>query len=74
MKRTNLVLDEKLLKQLVRRTGARTYSAAVMRAIEGYLRTHEVVELYDQLAGKGGWEGDLSVMRDDKPRKRRRTG
>ena len=34
MKRTNLVLDERLLEEAVKLSGERTYSAAVARALE----------------------------------------
>jgi Bacterial antitoxin of type II TA system, VapB len=40
MKRTNLVLDEHLLEELTRVSGERTYSRAVTKAMEDYLRRH----------------------------------
>ena len=40
MKRTNLVLDEQLLDEVTRVSGERTYSRAVTRAIEDYLRRY----------------------------------
>jgi Arc/MetJ family transcription regulator len=66
MKRTNLVLDEELLKEVVRVSGERTYSGAVMRAMQDYLRRARAGRILE-LAGSGLWEGDLSAMRRDQP-------
>jgi Arc/MetJ family transcription regulator len=67
MKRTNLVLDEGLLEEVVRLSGERTYSAAVMRALEDYVRRARAVRI-QELAGSGLWEGDLSQTRQDEPK------
>ncbi len=64
MKRTNLVLDEQLLAELARVSGERTYSRAVTKAMEDYLRRHKAGRIME-LAGSGLWEGDLSEMRGD---------
>jgi Arc/MetJ family transcription regulator len=64
MKRTNLVLDEQLLEELTRVSGERTYSRAVTKAMEDYLRRHRAGRILE-LAGSGAWEGDLSEMRGD---------
>ena len=66
MKRTNLVLDEELLEELVRLSGERTYSAAVTRAIQEFVRRARAGRILE-LAGSGLWEGDLSEMRGDNP-------
>jgi Arc/MetJ family transcription regulator len=66
MKRTNLVLDEHLLEELARVSGERTYSRAVTKAMEDYLRRHRAGRILE-LAGSGLWEGDLSEMRGDTP-------
>ena len=72
MKRTNLVLDEKLLDEVVRLSGERTFSAAVTRALEEYVRGVDARRILE-LAGSGLWEGDLAAMRDDtRPPARRR--
>jgi Arc/MetJ family transcription regulator len=66
MKRTNLVLDEQLLQEVLRLSGERTYSAAVGRALADFVRrvrAHRILEL----AGSGLWEGNLGAMRDDRP-------
>jgi Arc/MetJ family transcription regulator len=64
MKRTNLVLDEHLLTELTRVSGERTYSRAVTKAMEDYLRRHQAGRIFE-LAGSGLWEGSLTEMRGD---------
>ena len=73
MKRTNLVLDEQLLEEVTRVSGERTYSRAVTRAIEDYLRRSKAGRILE-LAGSGLWEGDLSEMRGDAPTRKETRG
>jgi Arc/MetJ family transcription regulator len=68
MKRTNLVLDEDLLKEATRRLGQKTYSATVNAALKEIVRQKEVEELAD-FVGKLEWNGDLCEMREDRPRR-----
>jgi Arc/MetJ family transcription regulator len=70
MKRTNLVLDEELLEETTRLSGEKTYSAAVMRALEDFVRHVKARQILD-LRGSGLWEGDLAAMRRDRAKKRR---
>jgi Arc/MetJ family transcription regulator len=65
MKRTNLVLDETLLAEATRLSGERTYSRAVERALEDFVRRAKARRILE-LAGSGAWEGDLSVVREDR--------
>ena len=65
MKRTNLVLDEKLLQEATQMSGARTYSATVNEALAEYVKRAKARQIL-QLRGSGLWEGDLTTMRDDK--------
>ncbi|HKY20121.1 MAG TPA: type II toxin-antitoxin system VapB family antitoxin [Vicinamibacterales bacterium] len=67
MKRTNLVLDGPLLEETLRVSGERTYSKAVERAMEDYVRRAKARRILD-LAGSGLWEGNLSSMREDRPK------
>ena len=70
MKRTNLVLDDQLLKEATRLSGARTYSGTVNLALQDFVRrarAHRILEL----AGSGRWEGDIAEMRADAPRLRK---
>ncbi|MBI2467851.1 MAG: type II toxin-antitoxin system VapB family antitoxin [Candidatus Rokubacteria bacterium] len=71
MKRTNLVLDETLLQEALRLSGERTFSRAVERALEDFVRRVRAGRILE-LAGSGLWEGNLSEMRDDQPRMIRR--
>jgi Arc/MetJ family transcription regulator len=75
MKRTNLVLDEHLLEEAVKLSGERTYSAAVARALEDFVRRVRANRILE-LAGSGLWEGNLAEMRGDRPVRvvRRRRG
>lgn len=65
MKRTNLVLNEDLLEEAVRLSGERTYSRAVERALEEFVRRIRAGRILE-LAGSGLWEGDLAEMRRDR--------
>ncbi|HZF12812.1 MAG TPA: type II toxin-antitoxin system VapB family antitoxin [Thermoanaerobaculia bacterium] len=64
MKRTNLMLDEQLLQEVIRVSGEQSSSKAVTRALEDFLRRHRADRILE-LAGSGLWEGDLSEMRGD---------
>jgi Arc/MetJ family transcription regulator len=70
MKRTNLVLDEKLLEEATRLTGEKTYSAAVNRALDELVRRIRARSILE-LGGTGCWKGELGAMREDAPRRRR---
>jgi Arc/MetJ family transcription regulator len=65
MKRTNLVLDAALLEEATRLSGERTYSRAVERALEDFVRRAKARRILE-LAGSGLWEGDLAVVREDR--------
>lgn len=75
MKRTNLVLDEDLLKEATRLAGGKTYSGAVNLALRDFVRRARARQILE-LAGSGLWESDLGQMRGDaaRPRKRRPKG
>jgi hypothetical protein len=66
MKRTNLVLNAALLEDTLKVSGERTYSRAVERAMEEFVRRARARRILD-LAGSGTWEGDLAVVREDSP-------
>jgi Arc/MetJ family transcription regulator len=57
MKRTNLVLDERLLEEALRVSGERTYSRAVERALDDFVRRARARKILD-LAGSGLWMAD----------------
>ena len=69
MKRTNLVLDEELLKEVTREMGLKTYSATVNAVLKEAARRLRVRKIAD-FVGKVKWIGDLAEMREDNPRRR----
>ena len=68
MKRANLLLREELLEEATRLSGEKTYSRAVERALEDFVRRIKARQILE-LRGSGGWEGDLSEMRRDGTRR-----
>lgn len=71
MKRTNLVLDEKLMEEAVHVLGVKTYSAAVNKSLEATIRLYKIRGL-SRFMGSGAWEGDLAAMRGDAAKIRRK--
>ena len=71
MKRTNLVLDERLLKEATQLSGETTYSAAVSKALQEFVRRIRARQLLD-LRGSGAWEGELQAMRGGREASSRR--
>jgi Arc/MetJ family transcription regulator len=71
MKRTNLVLDENLLKTATRLLETKTYSEAVNKALAESIRMAKIRGL-KQFFGSGVWDANLSEMREDKRRKKRK--
>jgi hypothetical protein len=63
MKRTNVVLDEELLKQANKALGQKTYSATINFALKEALRMQRIQSI-PQFFGKGLWVGDLSERSD----------
>jgi len=72
MKRTNLVLREDLLEEATRLSGEKTYSRAVERALEDFVRRFKARQIL-ALAGSGAWEGELASMRSDRPARVKRA-
>jgi Arc/MetJ family transcription regulator len=62
MKRTNIVLDEKLLREGLSRTGLKTQRALVDHALKELIRRERQMGLL-ALKGTVHWEGGLSAMR-----------
>lgn len=71
MKRTNLVLDTQLLNEATAVLQAKTWSAAVNLALAEVLRVRRIQQI-PSFFGEGLWTGNLSQMREDKPRQRGR--
>jgi Arc/MetJ family transcription regulator len=71
MKRTTLMLDEQILEAATRLSGEKTYSRAVGRALEDFVRRARARQILE-LRGSGAWEGELARMRRDVPARPRR--
>lgn len=62
--RTNIVIDDKLMKDALRATGAKTKREAVELGLRTLLRLQQQEEIR-RFRGKLNWQGDLDVMRAD---------
>jgi Arc/MetJ family transcription regulator len=62
MKRTNIVIDEKLVEAGLKATGLKTQRELVDYALRELLRLEAQKEIL-KLKGRIHWEGDLSEMR-----------
>ena len=65
MMRTNIEIDDKLMKDALRVTGAKTKKEAVELGLRTLLdlRSQEKAR---ELRGRITWEGDLNAMRTDR--------
>jgi Arc/MetJ family transcription regulator len=60
--RTNIVIDDKLMRDTLRTTGLKTKREAVERGLETLLRLSKQAQIR-RLRGKLAWQGDLDAMR-----------
>ena len=63
--RTNIVIDDKLMRDTLRATGLKTKREAVEAALRTLLRISKQGEIR-RLRGKLDWQGDLDAMRTDR--------
>ena len=63
--RTNIVIDDKLMKDTLRATGLKTKREAVEQGLRTLLRLRQQAEIR-RFRGKLNWQGDLARMRTDK--------
>jgi Arc/MetJ family transcription regulator len=61
--RTNIVLDDDLVKQAMRVSGAKTKRQAVDRALRELVARSSVYRALRKLRGKLPWEGDVRAWR-----------
>lgn len=61
--RTNIDIDDKLMKQAMKATGATTKRAAVEASLRLAVQLKKQAKIRD-LFGKVQWEGDLDAMRE----------
>ena len=63
--RTNIVIDDKLMRDTLRATGLKTKREAVEAGLRSLLRLRRQAEIR-KLRGKLNWQGDLDAMRRDR--------
>ncbi len=63
--RTNIEIDDKLIRETQKITGIKTKREVVAQALETFLRLKRQEKLAKNLRGKVRWEGDLEQMRLD---------
>ena len=62
--RTNIVIDDKLMRDALRATGLKTKREAVELGLRTLLRLSRQAEIR-RLRGRLDWQGDLEAMRSD---------
>ncbi len=65
MMRTNIVIDDKLMKDTLRLTGLKTKREAVELGLRTLVRLRKQEQIR-RLRGKLNWQGDLGAMRTDR--------
>lgn len=63
--RTNIVIDDKLMRDVLRASGLKTKREAVEEGLRTLLRLKRQAEIRD-FRGKLSWKGDLDAMRNDR--------
>lgn len=66
MERTNIVLDENLVRRAMRVTGARTKRQVVDLALRSLVEQSEVYAALLKLKGRLPWEGDMDTLRGER--------
>jgi Arc/MetJ family transcription regulator len=62
--RTNIVIDDRLMRETLRVTGLKTKREAVEEGLRTLLRLRRQAGIR-RLRGKLNWQGDLNAMRSD---------
>ena len=62
--RTNIVIDDKLMREALRLTGLKTKREAVELGLRTVVRLRQQAQAR-RFRGKLDWEGDLEAMRTD---------
>ncbi|HTU46472.1 MAG TPA: type II toxin-antitoxin system VapB family antitoxin [Bryobacteraceae bacterium] len=62
--RTNIVIDDQLMRDTLRATGLKTKREAVEEGLRTLLRLKKQAKIR-RLRGKVDWQGDLDAMRSD---------
>jgi len=67
MARTNIDIDERLIKKAIELTGARSKREAVDVALRRLVEKGTIYRALRRLRGKLAWEGDLGKWRATRP-------
>ncbi len=62
--RTNIIIDDELMREALRATGLKTKRAAVELGLRTVVRLNQQAKIR-RLRGKLKWQGDLDRMRTD---------
>jgi Arc/MetJ family transcription regulator len=62
MKRTNVVLNEKVVKECIKATGIKTQKALIDHALRELLRHEKQIKILE-LKGRINWNGNLDEWR-----------
>jgi Arc/MetJ family transcription regulator len=63
--RTNIVIDDKLMREAIRASGLKTKRATVEHGLRTLVRLNTQTRIR-KLRGNLDWQGDLKVMRTDR--------
>jgi Arc/MetJ family transcription regulator len=63
--RTNIVIDDKLMRDTLRATGLKTKREAVEQGLQTLLLLSRQAQIR-RFRGKLAWQGDLNAMRSDR--------
>jgi Arc/MetJ family transcription regulator len=63
--RTNIEIDDKLMREALRATGLKTKRETVELGLQTLVRLNRQAEIR-RLRGKVAWQGDLDAMRTDR--------
>lgn len=63
--RTNIIIDDKLMRDALHATGLKTKREAVELGLQTLVRLNKQAEIR-RLRGKSEWQGDLDAMRIDR--------
>lgn len=64
--RTNIVIDDELIKAAKEATGLKTKKAVVEEALRLLLRCKRQVDAINALEGAADWQGDLRALRENR--------
>jgi len=64
--RTNIVIDDELIKAAQAATGLKTKKAVVEEGLRRLVKYRQQVDAIEALKGAADWEGDLRTLREDR--------